>query len=258
MNFKSKILNKLYSPGDIENNNYNNIIYGMWIGEELSLFEQLSIFSFLKNGHKYVLYTYEDVKNIPEDVEVRNGNEILDGKYISEIKDGMSLTQGYSTFSNWFRYTLLYKLGGWWADLDMVCLKPLDFKSPYVFSQVNVIRNCEEKAVNPGIIKSLKGSQLFKFYADLCEREKGKVDFGDTGPFSFYHIIKKYGLKSCIYPPEVFEPDLFSRILESDVRISSNTYTIHLANQRLVARNIDKNEVYDSDSLIEKLKRKYL
>ena len=38
------------------------IIQGLWIGSELSMMEQLSIASFLKNGHDYHLYVYGDVK----------------------------------------------------------------------------------------------------------------------------------------------------------------------------------------------------
>ena len=32
-----------------------------------------------------------------------------------------------------FRYKLLYDCGGWWSDLDVVCLQPLDFDQWYAF-----------------------------------------------------------------------------------------------------------------------------
>ena len=41
----------------------SNIIQSLWIGEELSVMEQLCLSSFVKNGHEVHLYTYEDVKN---------------------------------------------------------------------------------------------------------------------------------------------------------------------------------------------------
>ncbi|HKB65528.1 MAG TPA: hypothetical protein VKC61_06695 [Pyrinomonadaceae bacterium] len=55
----------------------NKTIQGLWIGRELSLMEQLSISSFLQNGHDYHLYVYEEVKNVPAGTVVRNANEIL-------------------------------------------------------------------------------------------------------------------------------------------------------------------------------------
>ena len=43
----------------------NKVIQGLWIGPELSVMEQLSIASFLENGHEYHLYVYDAVKNVP-------------------------------------------------------------------------------------------------------------------------------------------------------------------------------------------------
>ncbi len=44
----------------------NKIVQGLWIGNKLSLLEQLSLKSFMANGHEYHLYIYDDVENIPE------------------------------------------------------------------------------------------------------------------------------------------------------------------------------------------------
>ena len=44
----------------------NHVIQGLWIGSELSMLERLSIASFLDNGHDYHLYTYGDVRGIPD------------------------------------------------------------------------------------------------------------------------------------------------------------------------------------------------
>jgi hypothetical protein len=57
----------------------NDIIQGLWVGPELSVMEQLSVSSFLRHGHQYHLYVYEDVKNIPEGTTVKDGHEILRG-----------------------------------------------------------------------------------------------------------------------------------------------------------------------------------
>jgi hypothetical protein len=251
MNFKDKILSRLCDQVS------NEIIYGMWMGEDLSLIEQLSILSFLKNGHKYVLYTYGDIKNIPENVEVRDGNEILNESNI--LKTSASLTAGKkrSTFANWFRYILLYKYGGWWADLDIVCLKHLDFKYPYVFSSHHEVDCYGNNLVNNCIIKSHSQASIFKFYSELCEENITEVVYGETGPILFYYIIKKYGLTSYIYPLEFFEPSFNINVFKKDTTILPNTHTIHLNNQKLVNK-VDKNKIYDSDSLIGKLQREYL
>jgi len=90
----------------------NKTIQGPWIGPELSLMEQLSISSFLQNGHDYHLYVYDEVKNIPAGTVIRNANEILPAAGMFQYKHRPS----YAGFASHFRYKLLLERGGWWAD----------------------------------------------------------------------------------------------------------------------------------------------
>ena len=73
----------------------SNIIQSLWVGGELSKMEQLCAKSFVDNGHTYHLYTYGDVKNIPEGVIIKDGNEIVDKSEIFRYKNG-----SFSAFSN--------------------------------------------------------------------------------------------------------------------------------------------------------------
>ena len=54
------------------------------------------------------IYTYGDVANIPEGTIVKDGNEILPASEIYRYKTG-----SVSAFSNLFRFTMLYKKGGY-------------------------------------------------------------------------------------------------------------------------------------------------
>ena len=110
----------------------NFVVQGLWIGSNLELMEQLSIKSFLANGHHYHLYVYEPVKNVPKGVMVQDANAVIPSREIFAYANGPG-RGSVSAFSNIFRYQLLYEKGGWWADLDVVCLRPFDFKG------VNVI-----------------------------------------------------------------------------------------------------------------------
>ena len=88
--------------------------------------------SFIKNGHEYHLYTYNDVVNVPDNVIIKDGNEILSKEKIFSYQSGEG-RGSFSAFSNFFRYKLLSERGGWWADTDMICLRPFDFEEEYVF-----------------------------------------------------------------------------------------------------------------------------
>ena len=102
-------------------------IQGLWLGNRLGLIEQLSIRSFLAHGHPYHLYTYEDVADVPAGTEIMDGNEILPSSELYRCRG-----RGWAPFSDWFRWELLLRRGGYWMDLDMVCLRPLDFAEPVV------------------------------------------------------------------------------------------------------------------------------
>ena len=123
------------------------IIQGLWIGPELSAMEQLSIASFLKNGHEYHLYVYKEMKNVPGGCVLRDANEILPGARVFQYQQYPS----YAGFANFFRYKLLLERGGWWADTDVICLKTLDFPETQVFAS-EMCRG--EEVVTSGIIKS--------------------------------------------------------------------------------------------------------
>ena len=96
-----------------------DIIQCLWIGGPLSKMEQLCLKSFIDNQHVVHLYTYGEVENIPEGVIIKDGNEIVSEDKIFKYKNG-----SYSAFSNYFRFHLLYKMGGYWADADLLCVKP--------------------------------------------------------------------------------------------------------------------------------------
>src|SRR5262245_11985344 len=125
----------------------NKIIQGLWIGAELSRLEQLSIASFLRNGHEYHLYVYDLPRNVPLGTTVIDANEVLPSSSIFQYREYAS----YAGFANFFRYKILLERGRWWADSDTICLKPFDFSEEHVFSS----ELCDgRELINCGVIKT--------------------------------------------------------------------------------------------------------
>src|SRR5207245_10747003 len=102
------------------------IIQGLWIGSELSVMEQLSIASFLRNGHEYHLYVYGEMKNVPRGCVIRDANEILPAERIFQYRQYPS----YAGFANFFRYKLLLERADWCADTDVSEPRPLELSAP--------------------------------------------------------------------------------------------------------------------------------
>ena len=108
-----------------QNVGQDKVANSLWIGDELSPQHVISINSFIQNGFKYNLYTYDGVKNIPSGVNVLDGNVILPESKIWYYNTGFNKGSP-SGFSNQFRFTLLNTLGGLWVDTDVVLLKDFD------------------------------------------------------------------------------------------------------------------------------------
>ena len=86
----------------------NKTVNALWIGESLSATEILTIKSFLKNGHEFILWTYSDVKTpLPEGTIVKDANDIFPQKNVFAYKYSNQFGHGkcsYAGFSDIFRY----------------------------------------------------------------------------------------------------------------------------------------------------------
>lgn len=117
----------------------NKVINGLWIGDELSPIELLTLHAAIRQGHSFHLWVYNDLKNkLPKGVSLLDANDIIPVKevYAKQSKDPTNQLGANSfgaPFSDLFRYKLLYEKGGWWIDMDVTLFKALDFNTPYFF-----------------------------------------------------------------------------------------------------------------------------
>lgn len=240
-------------PGELK----NKTMQGLWIGPELSVMEQLSISSFLSNGHDYHLYIYDDVLNIPTGTLVKDANSMLPSSDIFQYTGRPS----YAGFSNFFRYKLLLECGGWWVDTDTVCLKPFDFPQEFVFSsEISQGR----QVVNCGAVKTPAGSDAMAFAWEVCRtKDPEQLVWGETGPRLMAEAVRKFSLEGYEQPSHVFCPLGFfewKKIVEPgfDQSLIENSYAVHLWNEKWREAGQNKNGEYAADSLYEQLKQRYL
>ena len=103
------------------------IVNGLWFGK-IGALEELTLRSFAEHS-EFHLWTYENIEVSIPNVVVRDGREILPENDIFYYPPEMEIGHGGGSivgFSERFRYKVLYEKGGWWSDLDVTCLKPLD------------------------------------------------------------------------------------------------------------------------------------
>jgi len=200
------------------------------------------------------LYTYGDVKNVPEGTVVKDGNEILDKSEIYTYKNG-----SYSAFSNLFRFTMLHKRGGCWADTDLVCVKKIKNKNPYIICtepepryRLCLLTSC--------FMKLQKDSEVAMEGIKIQREHKKKILSGNitwgSGPMTMNQLVKKFNLQkyvvhfravcSCL-PMDIrsFINPTYKRhpmIINSLEKVPEEMFAIHMWSFRWSLDKLDKNK----------------
>jgi hypothetical protein len=223
--------------------NNNKIVNALWIGKKLSVIEILCINSFINNGHSFQLWLYEKLEtDLPKSVIERDANTIIPESQVFNYKNKNQFGHGkgsYAGFSDIFRYKLLHDLGGWWTDMDVICLKYLDFTEEYVF------RTHHDFPVIGNIMKCPKDSPLMmKCYIDAV----AIVDEQNTDwnlPIKILNNnIKSFNLESFIKDfSNKDDWNVIKKLILKDKNIQSNWYIVHLLNEEWRRYNINKNSI---------------
>jgi hypothetical protein len=239
----------------------SNTIQTLWIGNKLSSMERLSLASFVHHGHDVHLYTYGDVEDVPDGVEIKDGNDILPESMIFEYKNHKSV----SGFSNYFRYKLITEKGGWWVDTDVVCLKPFDFTDPFVLCSEEVLPlNQGNTHVGSCLIKGPANNILSKTAYDICMSKKPEdLVWGEIGPRLVKEMVERFNMHTFVKPPQAFCPIpgcLWQLFVDprAEIEFGKETYAVHLWNEMWRRAQVDKDRSFHKDSYYEQLKSKYL
>jgi hypothetical protein len=228
-------------------------IQSLWIGGQLSPLEQLSITSFLAHGHNYHLYSYGEVGGLPKGAVLKNAAEILPKETIFQYQQHPS----YAGFSNFFRYRLLLRKGGWWVDTDVVCVKPFAFDAPYVFATEPSPRG---DVAASAVIKAPAGSEIMAFNWHVCLScaEPARAAWGQFGPKLMARAIGKFGLGSYLRSAEVFCPlsyDEWEAVLSpGELILGEKTHAVHFWNEMWRRNHADKRRKFESRCVYERLK----
>jgi Glycosyltransferase sugar-binding region containing DXD motif len=234
------------------------VIQGLWIGDALSTMEKLSISSYIEHGHDYHLYIYNDVSGVPPQTIIKDANEILPSAMITRCDAYGS----YAGFADYFRYKLLLEKGGYWSDLDIVCIKPLNFEDAYVFSSENNASGIEK--VTNALIKAPKGSRLLRFASEIAgAKDLQKLQWGEIGPYLLQDLVRRLSLDEYVKSASTFCPIPPHRFYEALLPgycngFSEQTHTVHLYNEMWRRLGVYKDEIYAPTCLYERLKEKYL
>lgn len=253
------------------------MINTLWFGERLGYLERLSIASAQAVGHAVTLYSYDyrTLSGVPEGVDVRDAREVMSDPRRTKLFEGRFKALG----SDFFRYEIFQHRLGYWADLDVIFLKPLAFAQDYVFGWEN-----DGISVNGAVLRLPAGPVLDELraipeenwcppffgprrkLAYLAQRIRGPVKledlpWGAAGPAMITYLARKHGVLGQAQPKEVFYPlpydraqALFDKSEVVESLVQPTTVAIHMWNSRL--RDLVDQPPPD-DSYIAKLCRQH-
>ncbi|MBI3699079.1 MAG: hypothetical protein HY242_01360 [Afipia sp.] len=170
-----------------------------WTGPILSYYEILSLKSLVATGARVFVYSYEKDLEVPEGVELVDADEILSGE-VHEFRHANG-DKSLALHSDLFRYAVLQRYGGWYADLDIICLtdKLPDVKTYFGFMA--------DKLLNSAILKFPARSA----FMDTIMKEawetlpEASADYSDAarvsvGPTLFTRMIYEHGMDHLTLP----------------------------------------------------------
>lgn len=215
--------------------------------------------------------------------------DILPEEYVIKNNSVTGAVSSYTATSDLFRLELLLQRGGWWFDMDMICLQhilpPSDFRvaSTWEWAIGECPCNCA--------IWAEKGdariNELRDIARNLIESKGSSLTVPDTGVFPLQSLVRKYGLQSNVAPWWEFCPypwRMVYRLAQRNAkefcidqlrgikhRVWENidplfkagcprtgTRTLHFHNEIWKAVGLGKDESFFFMSPIEILKRRYL
>ena len=256
-------------------------IGALWIGGSLSFMEQLCLKSFVDAGHDVTLFTYGEVQNIPDGIEIGDAEAILPmDNAIRPTRTGSPAPQ-----ADRFRYHMLSQIDDIiWADTDAYCVAPFTTDNGFFFGWESAHH------VNNGVLGLPKDSdtlhELIEFTSDefaipewlpAAEQDRlraakeagnpvgvGDQQWGAWGPRALTHFLHKTGEIKYALPREALYPIGFKdrglmlrRNANAERFITPETLSIHFYGRRMRERIMNDGGEPAPESLIGRLLDKH-
>jgi hypothetical protein len=239
-----------------------HVFQSLWIGSRLSPLEQLCIKSFLEHGHRFVLYAYQDVADVPRGCEVEDARAIVSEADVFYYAPGL-LVGSPAGFSDQFRYEVLQARGGWWADTDVLCLRTDIADTPYVFAPE------DDKFFNGAVLKAPRESEFLEralTHARMRARASGgEIGLNELGPPLVSQLVRELGLEPCAWKREDLYPLGWNQVLDFfdpaqadriEALVASSTF-VHLWTNMLRIANVLKDVRPPEGSYLDRMYAAY-
>ena len=236
------------------------VVHQFWAYGRLSRLERLSVTSFLDHGYRVVLWSYEPPGNAPRSADLRDARELVAEECVFTYRNG-----SYAAFANLFRYKVLSRFGGLYADTDVVCRLPAGRLPEWPFL-VSERHESGRLGINNNVIWSPRPrpGDIVDLALGVTERfPVDALEWGDCGPRLLSALVGTYPkLAFRVMPPEFANPVGYwdcPRALMSPERPSiARAGFVHCYNEMWRRAGVDKDRAFPEGSLMAQLARTHL
>lgn len=222
----------------------------------IGLMEILTIKSWLDNGYKFHLYTYNlndriflKFQELFDNFILKDANEIVSfSEYFSDDRGGV----GVAAFSDFFRFNLLYQKDALWVDLDMICLNPCDYnEKEYIFSK-EIDDDPNKARITTSLLKFPKQSEFGKLLIEEAKKivnNRKTIPWGVIGPDFLAKWVKECDLEkhALDYKDTCQIPWKNARdFINKEKTFDENKPCLHLFSEMWRTYKMNKNHFYKS------------
>ncbi|KVG61330.1 hypothetical protein WT72_17935 [Burkholderia pseudomultivorans] len=209
-----------------------------WHGPELSPYETACLNSFAAYGNEVSLYSYEEIRNLPEGIVAKDASTITSRDTLNAFP--VNGVPSMAHFTDYFRFMMFTKTDEIWVDTDILLLRDFDLGDTR-----NLIGREDPIKICNAILRLDSDDPRLHDTIRQIEAMKGTpIQWGETGPLL---LTKTYGIdaglpQNFFYPVhyddyyKVFLPEHFDEC----AALCADSYTLHLWNNRLVKMGLFK------------------
>ncbi|MFN8554572.1 MAG: hypothetical protein U0103_24140 [Candidatus Obscuribacterales bacterium] len=233
------------------------LVNSFWYGNSLTPYEVLCIKSFLDHGHSFRLYSYDHL-DVPDGVELCDASDILPRNQLFFYRSGPG-AGSVGAFANKFRYALLEKMGGWWVDMDIICLTD-DLPDCDMFFSYE-----EGTRINNGMVRFPPSSPVMQDCLREAEERGRDLIWAETGPRLLTNVLERYELSelaqevSSCYAIEwhhylyFWDPNMRGHVEDA----VSSSIVVHLWNEMVRRIGLNKQKPPPAGSYLDFLCKKH-
>lgn len=169
------------------------------------MLEKLTLKSFINHGYNVNLWCYNDdlAVDCPPGVAICDANQVIDFSELYTYEGNGDCRKGsLGGFSDLFRYTVLYKFGGVYVDMDSTSITPFDFSADYV---IKPHKMCGTVA---NVLKAPQGSNFLETCIVNTKQQINNSNSSWVKPVQIFDsAVREHKLEDYIVPVEYFGYD---------------------------------------------------